>query len=493
MRKLFAWYFSPTKDETDSVWRDGVLTVDTNVLLDLYRFHDETREQLLKSLEAFKGRTWLAYQVADEFIANRTRVIASTAKTFRDATETLNGIGKSLASTVDTLRGYRIVPRTLIEELNRSSSKAVEAATEALKGAETAHPDYLQSDPILERILALFADRVGPAPEKTRMEELHREGEERVRAQVPPGYLDKQKDGMRPYGDFILWRQVLEHAKEEGRPMILVTSERKEDWWETHSGKRIGPRQELLREAHLAAAQRILIHQTEHFVQLSASRQGQEVKKDIFDEIRDIGHRRETPHEPAVTTTQLSDAGNRFVQKGQLVLRVTRPVFYVTGTGRLEPTMPEVPDVTAELVLKPDGAPQLRVGAGTGTDFNFNVHLKSVIQGEPLVPGVYVVSYVATSGSQGAIEDPGVADPEAPEAGWTGGRDPDWPLRVYEVARQWSIPPRELTLLFQMHGVGSVQNHLSRVSDDEVEALRQHLERDGQLPNKPLQRTKAPQ
>jgi hypothetical protein len=44
-----------------------------------------------------------------------------------------------------------------------------------------------------------------------------------------------------------------------------------------------------------------------------------------------------------------------------------------------------------------------------------------------------------------------------------------------------------------MHGVGSVQNHLSRVSDDEVEALRQHLERDGQLPNKPLQRTKAPQ
>ena len=37
MRDKFPWYFF-SKDDYDAAWDSGILTVDTNVILDLYRY-----------------------------------------------------------------------------------------------------------------------------------------------------------------------------------------------------------------------------------------------------------------------------------------------------------------------------------------------------------------------------------------------------------------------------------------------------------------------
>ena len=70
MKKEFSWYFPISEDEIDSIWKSGLLTVDANVLLDLYRYHESTRNSLINSLKEFKGRLWLSNQAAEEFIRN---------------------------------------------------------------------------------------------------------------------------------------------------------------------------------------------------------------------------------------------------------------------------------------------------------------------------------------------------------------------------------------------------------------------------------------
>jgi hypothetical protein len=293
MRAMYDWYLPPKPEEIERVWSTGILTVDTNVLLDLYRYHEQTREQLLISIEAFKGRVWLAHQASEEFIRNRTTVIAGAAKTFKDAAKTVDVLRSAAQTASDTLAGYRLVPRPLIEAVKSATTKAIEEAIASLTQAEGAYPNYFRDDPILERLLSLFDGAVGQPPTPDELDALHKEGEIRKVSQIPPGYLDKDKDGSRPYGDFILWRQMLLHAKERQLPIVFVTSERKPDWWEEHSGKRIGPRRELLLEASRVAAQRVLIYQTEQFVQVAATRQGRPVEDSIVKEIQEIGQRRE--------------------------------------------------------------------------------------------------------------------------------------------------------------------------------------------------------
>lgn len=65
MKKEFNWYFKPSKDELDEIWANGLLTVDANLLLDLYRYHEDTRESILGSLEKFEGTLWLSRQASE--------------------------------------------------------------------------------------------------------------------------------------------------------------------------------------------------------------------------------------------------------------------------------------------------------------------------------------------------------------------------------------------------------------------------------------------
>jgi hypothetical protein len=59
MRDRYSWYLPPTSEELDYIWNNGVLTVDTNVLLDLYRMTPDHRETLLSAIFNWKGHLHL--------------------------------------------------------------------------------------------------------------------------------------------------------------------------------------------------------------------------------------------------------------------------------------------------------------------------------------------------------------------------------------------------------------------------------------------------
>lgn len=124
-------------------------------------------------------------------------------------------------------------------------------------------------DPLLENIEELFHRRVGkPFSTQDEVKKLYDAAEERFKQHIPPGFSDaKGKDGgskpnaylhngivyIRKYGDFLLWKQILDHAKASNiKDLIFVTDHRKEDWRQfidCNGDKQIGPHPELIEEA----------------------------------------------------------------------------------------------------------------------------------------------------------------------------------------------------------------------------------------------------
>ena len=51
MKDKFSEYYALSEDEVKKDWKESIVVLDTNVLLDLYRYTDETRKSLLDLLD----------------------------------------------------------------------------------------------------------------------------------------------------------------------------------------------------------------------------------------------------------------------------------------------------------------------------------------------------------------------------------------------------------------------------------------------------------
>jgi hypothetical protein len=223
---------------------------------------------------------------------------------------------------------------------------------------------------------------------------LLKEASTRFKEKRPPGYMDEaEKEGDRRYGDFLLWSETMEFATAANKPVVLVTSELKEDWWERPSGRTLGPRMELVQEFREATGHPILIYQTERFAQLAAERAGSSLRPDIAQEILEVSARRARPHSPAVDVEHLPHFATEEENYGLLEIELLREVRNLTGSGRLEPRMARVPQVRATVTEAPPGCPPLDVDGATGTTFDFNVHVRPIERGQTMPIGRYVVEY----------------------------------------------------------------------------------------------------
>lgn len=396
MNKTFKWYFPLTKLEIKQIWSRGILTVDTNVLLDLYRYHQNTRQALLDSLDSFKGRAWISHQVADEFFRNRSGVILSSTRSFNDAERNLGEIKKSSEESLKKLKSNRIIPDEVADALEKSINTAIEKAEQQLEQIKNNYPDYLSEDPILAKICNLFDSSIGPAFDKDSLPEILKEAKRRKENQIPPGFKDQTKDGDKPYGDYIIWRQILNCVKEAQKPLIFVTSEEKEDWWEKGSGRTVGPLYELLKEFYEETGQSFLLYRTARFLEFSSENSGKMANTEAVAEILDVARQkqRETPLARVLEQNQIIRENKK--ASGEIIVDLLEPVYMFTCSGHFEPQLIEIPNLKVSLMKSPQGTPNHVVRSGTGTIFDFNIHLKSIEFGVRFPVGHYVFEYNAS-------------------------------------------------------------------------------------------------
>ena len=79
-------------------------------------------------------------------------------------------------------------------------------------------------------------------------------GAARFTQDVPPGFLDRHKrdkprKGSNRYGDLLFWEEVLHHsAFEQAAAVVIVTNDRKADWYEQAGEPAVGPEWKRLRK-----------------------------------------------------------------------------------------------------------------------------------------------------------------------------------------------------------------------------------------------------
>jgi hypothetical protein len=114
-------------------------------------------------------------------------------------------------------------------------------------------------DDLIDRFMAKGRESAGLDQEE--LERLLRIGPNRMLAKVPPGYndFDRKVSRERPLvdalGDLVLWEELVRFAGNVARPLILVTAEEKDDWWQRISGD-VVPHHLLVKEMFERAGQR---------------------------------------------------------------------------------------------------------------------------------------------------------------------------------------------------------------------------------------------
>ncbi|MCF6256018.1 MAG: PIN-like domain-containing protein [Gammaproteobacteria bacterium] len=291
MKDLFPGHFKESDKSLKEVWDTSLFVFDANILLNLYRYSDTTRNEFLRILDKIKDRAWLPHRAAEEYLNNRLSVIDQQEKSYDDTTKSI----ESLKRDLENARQHPFVSKGVMDKVD----SVFEELCNELKNNKSVHTTRISSDEIKDSIAGIFENRVGHPYEKERIEQLISEGEERYKQKIPPGFKDSSKAGdsevfaekCRKYGDLIVWTQVIDKATELNKGVVLVIDDKKEDWWEKFKGKTVGPRPELVKEFKDRANQTFHMYQADRFLELARENLGEQVSEEIVEEIREVRRR----------------------------------------------------------------------------------------------------------------------------------------------------------------------------------------------------------
>lgn len=291
MKDLFPGHFKESESHLREVWDTSLFVFDANILLNLYRYSDTTRSEFLRILQKIKNRAWLPHRAAEEYLNNRLNVIDQQEKSYDETTKAI----VSLKSDLENSRQHPFVSSETMDKV----SPVFDELCEELKKNRAVHTARISNDEIKDAIATIFESRVGPPYEKEKLQEIILEGEERYKQKVPPGFKDGPKSGdsdvfvekCKKYGDLIVWLQVIDKSIDSGKGIVLVTDDKKEDWWERFKGKTVGPLPELVKEFKERTRNTFHMYQADRFLELARENLDEQVSDDVVEEVREVKRR----------------------------------------------------------------------------------------------------------------------------------------------------------------------------------------------------------
>lgn len=280
MRNAIREYIELSDVEKKSLWDNATFVFDTNVFLNLYRYSKKTRDALLDAMTQLEDRIWMPYQVAYEFMRRRPEIIFETTERYsklKQESDKFLRLCSDMLRVKPSEREYVELQKYIDQWLasNKEKNLIVESVTE---------------DPILERILQLFENKVGSDFSKDEKEKIAKDGSARYAKKIPPGYMDAQKaksgDDNNAFGDLFVWKQILEFAAKNKHNIIFVTHDQKEDWWNKDHGKTLGPRPELRKEFFDNTATLFHMYTMDSFISHFDSGKTSTVDESVVEEVK---------------------------------------------------------------------------------------------------------------------------------------------------------------------------------------------------------------
>lgn len=270
MKSDFREYFPLNADEYKEIWQDGIIVLDTNVLLRIFRYKDKTAKNFIGMLRSISSRLWLPKQVAWEFHRRRYVKIEEAKRHYVDIIKCFQECEKVVVAKINSTSDFCIDP---VSNVDVKVKSLIDAITNGIKEIENEY----SADSVKEYYDELFFDiadlcegKIGKGFTDKELGEVFKEGSERYKNSIPPGFADlktkKDNDHQELYGDLIIWKEIIRESKERGLPVLFVTEDTKEDWWEGGRGKTIGPLPALRKEFFVETGQLFHMYRVRTFI-----------------------------------------------------------------------------------------------------------------------------------------------------------------------------------------------------------------------------------
>lgn len=275
MRKKFPEFYTPNENDFQRLWKQSLFVFDANTLLNLYMYTEDTVNDFWKVFENIKGRIWISFQAGYEFHKNRASRIRTQQVLFEKTISSIKNISDDAKTAlVQNFKNTREHPSIQENEILKEVSDFFESLVIKVEKKKKDYPDlFKEEDEILSKISDLFDGKVGNKFSEEKLEEIFKEGEERYKREIPPGFEDaKDKEGNRKFGDLVIWKEILEYAKDDKvRSVIFITDDGKKDWWKIASGRTISPHPKLIKEFKDETDKEYYQYSSEQFLRFAQS------------------------------------------------------------------------------------------------------------------------------------------------------------------------------------------------------------------------------
>jgi PIN like domain len=255
-------YKTVTEEDYRSLLSSGLIVLDANTLLSLYRYQSDTRRVLISIIARLKGQIWVPHQAMLEFFENRLSVIASRSEEAGQAINDLrrksleletvvrqwaNRIGFDKGSTGKLIDSIQATVDNIAEKMGKQGSDdSLEQAEDTAK------------DPVIASLSPILDGCVGDPLSDDELVAANKEAKQRINDKRPPGWRDANKRE-NPGGDYLIWYETLREARRRGVDVLFVTGDVKDDWWWRDRGEAKGPLPELVYEMRETAGVRLFM------------------------------------------------------------------------------------------------------------------------------------------------------------------------------------------------------------------------------------------
>ncbi len=343
MRASFPGYYPPSDEDLTKLWAECTFIPDANVLLSLYCYRTETRDELAGIFGKIADRIWIPHQIALEYHEERIKVI-------EDQIDSYNRLVKLLKQSCNELREYKhhpFISENLVKELERVTSQI----REEIKGRKKTLERLISEDTIGELITELFEGKIGPKYSAKKLRKIYRKGEIRYQRFQPPGFEDAWKGGTRQYGDLVLWFQIVDKAKEQvPKPVIFVTNDLKDDWWISIRGQKI-PHPALIQEIHDKTGVSFYMYALGDFLENARKYLNVDVAEDAIEEVREVQSRQLALSVPITQVTISPESLEQVREMRQSFSELTQRTSQVILQA-MEPSLSESMRRTSQLILE---------------------------------------------------------------------------------------------------------------------------------------------
>lgn len=268
MKEMFSVFYEKEKVNFNNLDESIVIVLDANVLLNFFRYSEVSKKKLLDALRKVRGNLFVPYQAALEYHFSR-QVVNSSNKTNKETLSKELKSAKELfqKKVAESIAKYGTSIRSLDEE--EIQKEVVKEFTNKLDHfwADFGTNDLVKETSLIEdnsdtlnKIAKVLEGKVGNR--LTNIDEIEKEGSERFKNLIPPGYEDDvpEKDEVRvfgdykynkKYGDLIIWKEIINFCNDNAniKHVILLTDDAKDDWiYKVSKREKIGIRVELKQE-----------------------------------------------------------------------------------------------------------------------------------------------------------------------------------------------------------------------------------------------------